>query len=63
MEIPEGARVHLRVVEPIRPEGECKKMSQQEMAEFFKKMAELPLEGPDDGFSGADHDKVLYGKP
>jgi predicted DNA-binding antitoxin AbrB/MazE fold protein len=24
-------------------------------------IASMPLEGPDDGFSGADHDKVLYG--
>lgn len=23
--------------------------------------AKLPLEGPDDGFSGADHDLALYG--
>ena len=26
-------------------------------------IAALPLEGPQDGFSGADHDKVLYGGP
>jgi predicted DNA-binding antitoxin AbrB/MazE fold protein len=23
----------------------------------------LPPEGPDDGFSGRDHDKILYGRP
>jgi predicted DNA-binding antitoxin AbrB/MazE fold protein len=28
---------------------------------FIEEMAALPLEGPDDGFSGADHDKILYG--
>ncbi len=27
------------------------------------RIAALPLEGPDDGFSGADHDAVLYGSP
>ena len=25
------------------------------------RIAALPLEGPDDGFSGADHDRALYG--
>jgi hypothetical protein len=26
-------------------------------------IAALPIEGVDGPFSGADHDKVLYGKP
>jgi predicted DNA-binding antitoxin AbrB/MazE fold protein len=26
----------------------------------LKEIADLPQEGPDDGFSGADHDRVLY---
>jgi predicted DNA-binding antitoxin AbrB/MazE fold protein len=30
---------------------------------FLAEMEALPLEGPDDGFSGRDHDKILYGKP
>jgi predicted DNA-binding antitoxin AbrB/MazE fold protein len=25
------------------------------------RIAAMPRQGPDDGFSGADHDKVLYG--
>jgi hypothetical protein len=29
--------------------------------EFLREMEALPLEGPDDGFSGADHDRVPYG--
>jgi predicted DNA-binding antitoxin AbrB/MazE fold protein len=28
---------------------------------LVEEMAAMPLHGPDDGFSGADHDKVLYG--
>jgi predicted DNA-binding antitoxin AbrB/MazE fold protein len=28
---------------------------------FLEEIAALPLEGPNDGFSGADHDKILYG--
>ena len=31
--------------------------------EMLMEIDALPLEGPDDGFSGRDHDKVLYGKP
>ena len=26
-------------------------------------LAALPMEGPDDEFSGADHDKILYSDP
>jgi len=29
---------------------------------MFDEITALPMEGPG-GFSGADHDKVLYGKP
>lgn len=31
--------------------------------EECRRIAALPMEGDDDGFSGADHDKVLYGEP
>lgn len=30
---------------------------------IMDRIAALPDENPDDTFSGADHDKVLYGKP
>ena len=36
---------------------------QAAIAQFFAKMDALPTEGPDDGFSGRDHDKILYGGP
>ncbi len=29
--------------------------------DLLKEMEALPLEGANDGFSGADHDEVLYG--
>lgn len=66
--IREGAHVHLRVDEKPEStnspsENSSKMMTQAEFKEFLRKMAELPLEGPDDGFSGADHDKLLYGTP
>jgi hypothetical protein len=31
------------------------------LAEMFAEADSLPLENPDDTFSGADHDLVLYG--
>jgi len=31
--------------------------------EAIDRIAALPLEGPQEPFSGADHDKVLYGAP
>ena len=33
----------------------------RELVEALKRIAALPMESPDDGFTGADHDKVLYG--
>jgi predicted DNA-binding antitoxin AbrB/MazE fold protein len=61
--IPEGARVHLRVDEQSATEIPGKMMTREEMQEFLRMMESLPIESPDDGFSGADHDKLLYGQP
>lgn len=58
--IAEGSRVELTVREdvatrPARPHS-------QSFVDALAQIAALPPEGaPDDGFSGADHDKVLYG--
>ena len=35
----------------------------QRVLEIMDRIAALPIEGREDPFSGADHDKVLYGKP
>lgn len=61
----EGVRVHLRVDEQpdsaeIVDQGERQKLSRAEMDRFLRVAAELPVESPDDGFSGADHDRLLY---
>jgi predicted DNA-binding antitoxin AbrB/MazE fold protein len=58
--IPEGLRVHLRVDEQTTTDAP---VSRSELDEFLRLAAELPLESPNDGFSGADHDRVLYGEP
>ena len=34
----------------------------QPLVAAIEEIAQMPLEGPDGGFSGADHDDVLYGK-
>ena len=55
--LPEGAEVALAVeyAEPGKPPGG--------MAAALAAIAKLPMEVDDKGFSGADHDKVLYGEP
>jgi hypothetical protein len=37
-------------------------MTNEQKSEFLRMMIELPIESPNDGFSGADHDKLLYGQ-
>jgi predicted DNA-binding antitoxin AbrB/MazE fold protein len=69
--LPEGARVHLHVETsanspaepPPAPGSSSRQVRQDRVAEFQRLMADLPLEGATDEFSGADHDRVLYGKP
>jgi predicted DNA-binding antitoxin AbrB/MazE fold protein len=63
MAIREGARVHLHVDEQATIDPTGKLMSPAEMKEFLAMMESLPVESPDDGFSGVDHDKLLYGQP
>ena len=55
--IEEGSQVELTV----RAEGTAARLSRQPWNEFLAEIASLPAEGPDDGFSGADHDKILSG--
>jgi hypothetical protein len=35
----------------------------QRVLAIIDRTASLPIEGSDEPFSGADHDKVLYGEP
>jgi predicted DNA-binding antitoxin AbrB/MazE fold protein len=54
--IAEGARVELT----IRAEADAAGASKP-ILDALMEIAALPLEGPRDGFSGADHDRILYG--
>ena len=62
--VPEGTEVD--VVVRAAPEAAVEAMSEaerQRVLEIMDRIAALPIEGMTDPFSGADHDKVLYGKP
>ena len=67
--LPEGTRVTV-LPEPAQqgtaPEGGKDRMPEEErqrIRRIMDRIAALPIEGKTDPFSGADHDKVLYGKP
>jgi predicted DNA-binding antitoxin AbrB/MazE fold protein len=60
--LPDGAKVRLHV---DSESGASKAMLRQraDLDDFRRVMAALPVESPTDGFSGADHDRLLYGAP
>jgi len=62
--VPEGTEVTVvvpAVSEP--PSKETCDAERQRVLQIMDHIAALPIEGADTPFSGADHDKLLYGKP
>jgi predicted DNA-binding antitoxin AbrB/MazE fold protein len=59
LELPEGAEVQVIVVQALPVSSPS---DQRTIAEVFATIAALPMEGKDVGFSGRDHDAVLYPK-
>jgi hypothetical protein len=64
-QLPEGARVAVipEVETPTRS-NDSQEMTAEEHARLLSiidRIAALPIEGDTDPFSGADHDRVLYG--
>lgn len=60
--LPEGTEV--TVVVPTEPAAAAGRMTEEQrraLHEARKEIESLPNENPGDTFSGADHDKVLYG--
>jgi predicted DNA-binding antitoxin AbrB/MazE fold protein len=55
--IAEGTSVELTVRAEVPEAPVAAEVTRHALLEI----ASMPLQGPDDGFSGADHDKVLYG--
>ena len=65
--LPEGARVSV-IPEAETPtnSNDSHEMTAEEHARLLSimdRIAALPIEGDTDPFSGADHDRVLYGEP
>jgi predicted DNA-binding antitoxin AbrB/MazE fold protein len=60
--LPEHERVSLTVAPASNDSGEDTLKDQRAAAlrSALDEAARLPLEGPSDGFSGADHDQILY---
>jgi predicted DNA-binding antitoxin AbrB/MazE fold protein len=69
VDLAQGTPVDVQVP-AASPREAAAELSPEELArqraaieQFIAEMEALPDEGPDDGFSGRDHDKILYGKP
>ena len=62
IDLAEGARVEI-IVLPMVPAQSAENCNpaRKNLAEFVAEMAALPIESAPDGFSGEDHDEVLYG--
>jgi hypothetical protein len=62
--LPEGTEVTVVVRAAPEPAGKTELDPERRRAlEIMDRIAALPIEGENEPFSGADHDKVLYGKP
>ena len=66
IQVPEGAVVSVyvapQVPTSIKPDLMTAEEKQRLLA-IVNRISSLPSENPGDTFSGADHDKVLYGEP
>jgi predicted DNA-binding antitoxin AbrB/MazE fold protein len=64
VDLADGTRVEVQVA-PVEPPNEMSAADlarqQTAIAEMLSEIESLPIEEPDDGFSGRDHDKILYG--
>jgi predicted DNA-binding antitoxin AbrB/MazE fold protein len=61
--LPEG--IEVTVVVPTEPAAAAGRMTEEQrraLHEVRKEIESLPNESPGDTFSGADHDRVLYGE-
>jgi hypothetical protein len=62
--LPEGMEVTVVVPAESTPQADTiPEKEHRRIVEIMDRIAALPDENPGDTFSGADHDKVLYGEP
>jgi predicted DNA-binding antitoxin AbrB/MazE fold protein len=65
VDLAEGTQVEVQLPAPVPPADLPPEELARQQAAIEKMLAEienLPDEGPDDDFSGRDHEKILYGK-
>ena len=66
IQVPEGAVVSVNIApqmpSPVNRDVMTAEEKQRLLA-IVNRISSLPNENPGDTFSGADHDKVLYGEP
>jgi predicted DNA-binding antitoxin AbrB/MazE fold protein len=55
LDLPEGSRLEVILISHDKPSD-----GNSTAASVLAEIATLPLEGPSEPFSGADHDSVLY---
>ena len=60
--VPEGTQVTV-VVRAGAPAAKLSEAEHRRIVQVVEGIAALPDENPSDTFSGADHDRVLYGDP
>ena len=61
--LPEGAQVEVVVCsQPDGAEDTMSRTEHQRVKDALERIAAMPLEGPNELFSGADHDRILYGQ-
>lgn len=68
VDLAEGTQVQVQVQVPHGTEAPSAELSPEELArqwaaieEMLAEIERLPIQEPDDGFSGRDHDRILYG--
>jgi len=63
--MPEGARVSVTLAaqQAVPPREQMSDEQRLKLLAALDGIAALPNENPGDTFSGADHDRVLYGEP
>ena len=67
--LPEGTAVCIvpeATAAPVPPQPPADRLSEAEhrtRLAILEEIAALPIEGSSEPFSGADHDRVLYGRP
>jgi predicted DNA-binding antitoxin AbrB/MazE fold protein len=66
VELAEGTQVQVQV--PVPAEDTSAELTPEQLARqqaaiegMLTEIESLPIEEPDDGFSGRDHDRILYG--